>query len=49
MPLNSVTTIQFLNKNASYDDKVLDIIRHAEGIFFEGAKLTAPITLTSLP
>ncbi len=36
MPLNSVRTIQFFNKQASYEPEVLNIIQNSEGIFFEG-------------
>lgn len=36
MPLNSVRTIEFQNRLASYDEDVLQWIRNAEGIFFEG-------------
>lgn len=36
MPLNSVRTIEFLNRLPSYDEEVLSYIRNAEGIFFEG-------------
>ncbi len=36
MPLNSIRTIEVQNRLASYDKYVLDTIRNAEGIFFEG-------------
>ena len=36
MQLNSVRTIEVQNKAASFDEDVLDHIRRAEGIFFEG-------------
>ncbi len=35
-PVNSVTTIQVLNRDASFDETVLSNIRKADGIFFEG-------------
>ncbi len=35
-PLNSMRTLRFENGAASYDPVVLDYIRNAETIFFEG-------------
>jgi cyanophycinase len=34
--LNSVTTISWKNRQASFDNTVLDILNHAESIFFAG-------------
>ena len=43
-PLNSVTTILMLNRAASFDPEVIDILNNADGIFFAGGDQSVYLT-----